>query len=360
LNQEHFDKLVAPIPGEHPCGEDISYLPIFDEIREARREDDSSLGLGEWETELKSAQWPKVRGLCEEILQARSKDLQIACWYVEAMTHLSGFAGVEFGFRVLDVLLTDFWEFCFPALDPDDLDERNGRIGWLNKQMPIAIRGIRLTAGNPGYCWLDWEESRAVENLGLKDAEAKDKAIAAGKLSADAFDSAVSVSGLPFYEKLHRQIKAAANIVATVERNVDARFGSESHGLKDVRSAIADVEEVVRRIIMRLGGNSDTSPVAEHANDGNKAPASEHLPGRAAPVPVAFSSHIQSRPEAIAALRQVASFFRQSEPHSPVGLLAERAARWAEMPLERWLESVIKDDSTLNQLKELLDVPREH
>ncbi|HEX7648795.1 MAG TPA: type VI secretion system protein TssA, partial [Noviherbaspirillum sp.] len=254
----------------------------------------------------------------------------------------------------------DFWEFCFPAFDPDDLDERNGKIGWLNKQLPLAIRGIRLTAGDPGYSWLDWEESRTVENLGLKDAEAKSKAIAGGKLSADAFDSAASASGLPFYEKLHREIKAAAITVATVERNVDARFGSESHGLKDVRSAIADAEEVVRRIIMRLGGNSDTSPLSGRTNAGSKTPGIEQTPGHVTPAPAAFSGRIQNRHEAIAALREVASFFRQSEPHSPVGLLAERAARWAEMPLERWLESVIKDDSTLSELRELLDVPREH
>ena len=36
--------------------------------------------------------------------------------------------------------------------------------------------------------------------------------------------------------------------------------------------------------------------------------------------------------------------------------LAERAASWAEMPLEKWLESVIKNDATLRQLRELLDI----
>ena len=358
MNQELFDKLVAPIPGAHPCGEDISYLPVFDEIREARRQDDPSLMQGEWETELKSAQWPKARTLCEDILQARSKDLQVACWYVEALTHLRGFEGVEFGFRVLDVLLTDFWEFCFPAYDPDDLDERSGKIGWLNKQLPMAIRGIPLTAAEPGYSWLAWEESRVVENLGLKDAGAKEKAIASGKLSADVFDSAASASGLAFYEKLHRQIRTAAEVVSTVEANVDERFGGDSHGLKDVRSAIADAEDVVRRILVRLGGNSAAAPAPHIVQRETTSPAAPQQVGT--PVTAGFTGHIHSRADAISALRQVSSFFKQNEPHSPVGLLAERAARWAEMPLERWLASVIKDDSTLNQLRELLDIPREH
>lgn len=61
--------------------------------------------------------------------------------------------------------------------------------------------------------------------------------------------------------------------------------------------------------------------------------------------------------DAIHALWEVARYFRHNEPHSPVALLAERAAGWAEMPLEQWLAAVIKDQSTLGQLRELLDIP---
>ena len=68
-----------------------------------------------------------------------------------------------------------------------------------------------------------------------------------------------------------------------------------------------------------------------------------------------FSGPIRSRDEAVNQLREIARFFRDTEPHSPVALLADRAARWAEMPLEQWLSTVIKDDVTLGQLRELLD-----
>ena len=107
MDQEFLNKLVAPIPGDHPCGKDIAYSQILDEIREARRQDDASLARGEWETELKVAQWPKVKQLCEEILQHTSKDFQVACWYAEALAKLHGFAGVTFGMQVLEVLVNE-------------------------------------------------------------------------------------------------------------------------------------------------------------------------------------------------------------------------------------------------------------
>lgn len=358
MNQQLLDQLIAPIPGDHLCGQDISFSQAFDEVREARRQDDPTLTQGDWETELKMAQWPRVRAMCEDILRSKSKDLQIACWYVEALCHLHGFLGLHFGLQILEVLLTDYWEFFYPELALGDLEERVGKIEWLNRQLPLTVRSIPLTdKSSGGYSWLRWDESRSIDNLGLKDADARERAIAGGKLAGETFDRAATASGLVFYQKLHREIMAAKGKLADVEKHVDERFGMESPGLKDLHAAIRDCDEVVAKIIARLGGAAETlivQPVT--AND---------LPNGgtvAAPAPVASRAvmvgEIRSRADAVSALRQVSQFFRQNEPHSPVALLADRAAKWAEMPLEHWLASVIKDDSTLKQLRELLDIPQ--
>lgn len=362
MNEELFNALIAPIPGDHPCGEDVSYLPMFDEIREARRKDDPALAQGEWETELKMAQWPKVRQLCEDILQHKSKDLQVGCWYVEAMTELYGFRGLAFAFQVIEVVVCDFWEFFYPSFDPDDLEERVGKIEWLNKHLPLTICNIPLTSkASGGYGWLKWNESRAVDNLGLKDSEAKAKAISQGKLGGDAFDKAASHSGLIFYEELHAQIQSAQKQIEVVEKHVDERFGNESPGLREVRKAVTDCEEVVAKLIARFGGKPSTTgtqaSIAVAGSRNARQPVGEPPP--LVPRQPVSPGTIRTRDEAVTALRHVSQFFRDNEPHSPVGLLAERAAKWAEMPLERWLASVIKDDSTLAQLRELLDVPIE-
>jgi type VI secretion system protein ImpA len=52
----------------------------------------------------------------------------------------------------------------------------------------------------------------------------------------------------------------------------------------------------------------------------------------------------------------VAAFFRATEPHSPVAYLADKAARWGEMPLHAWLRAVVKDEAALAQLEEMLGV----
>jgi type VI secretion system protein ImpA len=39
-----------------------------------------------------------------------------------------------------------------------------------------------------------------------------------------------------------------------------------------------------------------------------------------------------------------------------VAYLVEKAAKWSAMPLHEWLRSVVKDDSTLSRMEELLGV----
>lgn len=360
---QQLDALLAPIPGASPGGEDLSYAPEFDAIRAARRSDDPLLAQGEWETEIKTANWVRVRSLCDEVLRTRSKDFQVACWYAEAAARIDGFAGLDRGLRVVLSLLTDYWEFAHPALDPADLDERAGKIEWLNSQLPLVVRSIALTtAPSGGFSCLQWDESRSVANLGLKDPEAMARAIADGKLAADAFDRAVNASGAAFYAALCNEL---AGLETTTERLIaasDRALGDDAPSLKDLQRAVQSCRELGQRFLRANGGRETdaTIPAAEEASSesgGMSAQARVPTVGLGSPaLPTGAVNPRHAREEAVRQLRAVARYFREYEPHSPVAPLVERAAKWAEMPFEQWLANVIKDESTLNQLHDLLDV----
>ena len=75
---------------------------------------------------------------------------------------------------------------------------------------------------------------------------------------------------------------------------------------------------------------------------------------RATWCPVLSAGPIHTRQEALIRLAEVAGFFRRTEPHSPVAYLVQRAIKWGQMPLEVWLQEVIKNDGVLDQLRETL------
>ncbi|MBK7992303.1 MAG: hypothetical protein IPK14_02480 [Blastocatellia bacterium] len=65
---------------------------------------------------------------------------------------------------------------------------------------------------------------------------------------------------------------------------------------------------------------------------------------------------ISCREDALHRLKDVAEYFRKTEPHSPVAFLVQRAIKWGEMPLDQWLEEVIKNNEALDQVRETLGI----
>jgi type VI secretion system protein ImpA len=125
-------------------------------------------------------------------------------------------------------------------------------------------------------------------------------------------------------------------------------------------AALAELEKVADQRLGRDGPAFTPAREAVQAALDHIAPfradAGMRLPSRGAEGEAAGPGHgpLRERAQALAQLRQVAEFFRRSEPHSPVAYLADKAAQWGEMPLHAWLRAVVKDPAALAGLEELL------
>lgn len=261
---------------------------------------------------------------------------------------------------LLDVpILARLYRGGYPAFDPHDLDARAGKFEWVNRQLASVIREIPLTSVQHGaYTWNDWQASREVKNLGLRDLQLREAAIAGGKLSDECFDKSVRESGQQHYSDLATEVANACQDLHQLEAWLDRHMGAQAPSLVDLRQALADCDAVIRQVLAQFGGGSISPHVMlpdihPQTTSVNPVVTSVSLAGVSV-----HAGAIASRTAALQALRQAAQYFRINEPHSPVALLAERAARWGEMSLEEWLASVIKDDGTLHQLDELLGVRR--
>ncbi|HNX30117.1 MAG TPA: type VI secretion system protein TssA [Holophaga sp.] len=340
--------LLAPISLPRPGGTDLGYSPEFDEVRRLREGEDATLAQGEWIRELQSPQWPRVREVCETLLETRTKDLQVACWYLEALSRLEGFPGLSFGLEVLEGLLVRYWEADPPALFPAEPEERIARLEWLNdgRRMTTMIGGIPMTSPETGgLSWLRWEESRLVENLGLRDPKARQEAVSEGKLAGEAWDKAAQASGQGFYLRLLEQVQHAQARLGAFRQRLDQCLAGDAPSLAPMSEALEGCAALASRMSMRVNPGTREKDLRPEAVAPDREADAPPVPGT-----------ISSRREAIRRLREVAAYYRDHEPHSPVGPLVERAARWGEMPLGQWLVRVIKDENTLGLLQELLDL----
>jgi type VI secretion system protein ImpA len=209
------------------------------------------------------------------------------------------------------------------------------------------------------YTWMDWQESRDVENRGRRDQAAKAALMAEGKMSAEQFDKAVETTPLAYYQTLFEDLNETWREYELLDELVGNKYGREAPGLTVIREAIADYRTLVVDIGKKKGGleatpePEPTPPAVEESADitAQDIPVPVNAQPRRAPV---VSLEPQNRADALSRLAALADYFRRTEPHSPVSYLVQRAVRWGEMPLEAWLQKVIHDESVLAQLHETL------
>ena len=346
-----FEALLTPIPGENPAGEALRYAGPYEALQEARRADDDQ-PQGEWQRETKSADWLGVIALATEALAGRSKDLQIGIWMVEALVKRHGFAGLRDGLRLLRELQERFWETLYPALEDGDLEARITPLEWLNEKLPLSLRSIPLTRSRDGdaYAWLQWEESRKVENLARQNPEAHQAALAEGKLTGEQFEKAVAGTPRAFYETLYADLNQSWEECGQLAKTVDEKFGREAPGFLNIKKALEDFRGLLEGIVKRkreLEPDPADAVAAAAAGAEGVLLAAAGPPGSVPFAPV-------DRSDALRRLTAVADFFRRTEPHSPVAYLVQRAVQWGQMPLEAWLREVISDEVTLARVRETL------
>jgi type VI secretion system protein ImpA len=347
-----FEELLAPIPGDNPSGADVTFEQVYEDIKEARRQDDPTLSQGDWKSELKVAQWPKARDLCIDLLWHKSKDLQVAAWLAEALGQLYGFAGLTDGFTTLERLLAGFWDTLYPEAENGDNDLRAARIAWINKNLPLQIRFIPLT-GDKKFGWVKWQESRDVDNVGRQNPEAAKAALDEGKINGEMFAAAVIGTPASFYQELLPQVEECKKALAALAARVDERFGKDAPSLRDVHAAVEDCLKLVTRFAGEKGllDIAPTEGEAEAATGEGSAEGAARATGPAGP--------IASRADALRRLTEVAEYFRKTEPYSPVAYLADRAVRWGNMTLDQWLQEMVKDPTMLAGLREVLGIKTE-
>ena len=348
--QPEVAALLMPVSPENPAGINLEYEQIYDDIRKARESDPDYLPQDEWTiAEPRRADWHKVRTLCDTALTQQSKDLQVSCWFAEALTHLQGIEGTETGFQFLSEFITHFWFQCWPALDDDGATFRYGKLSRLDRDISQALY-VRPLLRQPESALAHWQKVLAFEHKICTWPDSRDDLIAKeGDLTMESFDSlAATFSSI----EISQQDEILQRLQLQLDRLESCYFSlsqEEPHALfAQTRQTLNDLADFLQRLAQRA------IPLASNTLSLNYAtqPEEEAAPGEAFIAPV--SRQTMSRDVAISQMLSIAHFFRQTEPSSPVPFLMERAARWANMTLTEWLEEMLTDSGSLREINNVL------
>lgn len=356
-----FEALLTPIPGENPSGEPMQYSGLYDDIREARRADDD-MNLGEWKTELKVSDFRKVINLAVPALSTKTKDLQVCAWLCEALTNQHGFAGFRDGVKLIRLMQENFWDTIYPEIDEGDMEGRANAVEWMNNQMSVGIKKIPFTAGE-GFNYIHWLESTQFDfpadtsgldyNEGERIKALKVQAETEKRKTGDMWRVAKALTNRVFCEQLNLTLEECWEELNTLDKVDEEKYDrNQTPGLKDVKKSLDDIRGVFGKVLeekREAEPDAIEEEVVEEVVEGEDGETVVVKKGMAV-----GSGVIQSRGDALKRLSELAEYFRKNEPHSPVSYLIQRAVKWGNMPLENWLQDVIKDDNIISALRQTL------
>ena len=353
-----LDALLAPISEENPGGDSLRYSGIYDEIADARRAD-IDVAQGEWQTELKTADYRKVVEVAVNALTTLSKDLQIAAWLSEALIKMHGFAGLRDSVKLMTGLHENFWDGAFPVVEDNDQEGRANAVSWLESNAAQSVRDVAITAG-AGLSFNDWQDAKRFDmpaNFDSLDEAAKERwndlraqAERENRTTGDKWKAAVAGTRRAFCEQMQFTFDEAREAIEELNSVIEAKYErNQMPGLSGLKKSLDEVGGQVKKILekKRL---EEPDPVDAAESNGGWGDEEDSGSGSTG----IGSGPIKGRPEALRRLEEVAAFFQKTEPHSPVSYLVQRAVKWGNMPLESWLQEVIKDDNVLGQLRETL------
>jgi len=339
--------LLNPFSADKPAGENLRYSPIYDKIKEARREDDDA-PQGDWKVERKVADWPLAIKLISDALATKTKDLQLAAWLAEATLRKEGVAAFREVLDLIRGLLENFWDTVYPELDDGDAEYRASPLQWLGDRLEPAVKKTPLTRN--GLDWFQYKESRAI---GSEEAAAENEekrqarldAIAEGKIPQEQFDKAFDESPKKFYVGLLETFDGTLESLNGLGEVCDSKFGDVTPSFSTLKRALEEVRQTVHILLQAKREKEPDEPVArpepEPEVESSYQPPAVVVPAAASSAAAAAPARARAggvlspepadREDAVGRVVAAARFLRKEAPYSPAPYLLLRGLRWGEL-----------------------------
>ena len=348
-----MEALLEPCAGDDPGGEDVTHDPLQDRLaglikKNAGEGDDVQPPL---RAQPGHPGWKKVLDGATELL-GRSKDLETVGYLGEALLELHGPAGLASAYDLAARPLRAALGVPPPAGGGRRPGARAG-----NPRRPAGEPDGQPEDAEPRRPAADPPARRPAADAPAERAtgrsnRARYAEIAACRAAADQFVGAARAAFEASFEQYDEAIPRELNVKELTPSAVEigkaldeqAEALTKAFGARFPGQSLDD-------------GGAPTDGAPDDAggadvSDAAAAPAAAGGPGGGG----GPAGPPRTRAEAVDRLKQAVNYFRDAEPHSPVGPLVERAVRWADLPLTDVLKELVENASAFGRIQKTLGV----
>jgi type VI secretion system protein ImpA len=347
-------RILAPLPGETPAGEDLRLdatpQSLYYRLRDARAAARAAERANENDpaaSDAESAHWRTVQDLAIQALQTHTKDIEIAAWLTESLTRHEGLAGLAEGAAMLAGLITQFWDAgLYPRPDAAEPEARLIAVSGLSGaerdgSLLQPVRKVVLMQRDDGTPVSFWLFERSKELSVLLASGQKPKGPAADVPAFADLEAVAQGRGRASLLGVGRDtvlaLTAWLQLEAVVVRIVTADAAPSTGRLRGLL-------ESLRRTVERYIPSSeliDAAPKLIEPQDSDTPQVGLTKPEEAASTPTPRPS--ATRDGMLDQVLQIAETFRRNEPNSPFGYTLEEAVRRVRLPWPDLLREMLPD-----------------
>jgi type VI secretion system protein ImpA len=342
--------LLEPIPGEAPQGmdirEDFSSQSPYNRLRDARsdaRDAEKMLDNGDPNAGDPAPMWRTVRDVGLKTLKETTKDLEVAAWVTEAYVRSHGLAGLYAGAALIKGLSEQYWDDLFPMPDDYGIETRvapitglNGRDGGGSLIQPLYKLHLFDRPDGTPVTFFGFQSS---EQLPALPQERRDARIKAGAIPFDDIEKEARTAGAASLGRLRDQATAALEAWEAMATTLDEKASEDPPSTSHVRDMLRQVHATA----IRYAPAPEQQAEAEAAVADAPGATAE---GGAVAGPGGFANTAQrtvTRDDALKTLETIATWFRRTEPASPLAYTLDDAIRRAKLTWPELLEEVVPD-----------------
>ena len=331
------DELLKPISDEKPCGEDISYDQGFQELEGIMR--------GKPETQFSAAEdpdWKLLRERCLE-LWSRSKDLRLATALSLAALKMEGLPALREGLSLLKGMLEQYWNSCFPLLDPADNNDPTQRLNII-----AAVATPVGTFGDPmrfleGLRKAPLANSVQMGQFGLADILLSEAGGAGTEEkpgpTAAQVEAAFRDTKAEDLAAVGQAVNDSFRLAGEIDQLLTKTVGADK--APDLDALPRELKEIQKRLAPYLSPGSMPESAGEETATGAGTGTPSAAGTGAASKPI--QGEVQSREDVVRMINKICEYYKREEPSSPVPNILKRAQRLAEMDFMQIINDLSPD-----------------
>jgi type VI secretion system protein ImpA len=336
------DDLLSPISSDDPCGADLAYDPVMQEL--------DGLVQGKLETQFSAAEepnWKQVHQHCVSLFD-RTKDLRVTVNLTLAELQLEGYPGLASGLRLIRGLLEQYWTTLHPKLDPDAANDPLERINIVSSiTIPEGTFGDHLQflrrVRRAPLCFSQQLGSFSLSHIHAASAKPgaasdDDESQTAKAPDAATIDAAFRDSDPAFLNQIDQSISEAITDVNGINEFLDRTVGvTKSASFDPLKSLLLEARKHIGHYVEKAAGVPASEEQGPAIASGGVKPAEGHL------------SAIEARKDVLRSLDAICAYYERTEPSSPVLPLLRRAQQLVGKNFTEILQELAPD--TIAQIK---------